>query len=195
MAAQAANERMVSGSVIRSQIEQLRKAGLYEQALERVAPEARKYLEKPPLSLARIPPLTEYEIWRVIGETKGAQGAKDMGYQLMGEPMGLLIRPILKSILAMMGSTPHSLYSNLPTITAAAATNQTFVYEKKGPTNGTLSITVPTAPGSEWFFFAWEGMLAFAFELCQVKGEVWPHETKDDGRTAIFRIKWEEKAK
>ncbi|MBS2030097.1 MAG: hypothetical protein JST54_19500 [Deltaproteobacteria bacterium] len=184
--------RQFSGLVIRGHKKQLERMGLLEAVTEKASPELRAALERPPLSLAKINAQVSDELTALVAQLRGDEAAREMNYGTTRDTAGPMLVPMLQSLLAMFGRSPHTLFGHLGTIGATMAKNVVFTYEQKGPTNGAIRLS-HDEPGNRGWFLAWEGVFRFAFDLCSVEGEVWPHEAEPDNRAALYRVRWDPK--
>ncbi|MBS2031272.1 MAG: hypothetical protein JST54_25460 [Deltaproteobacteria bacterium] len=186
--------RLITGAILRGQMKRLRALGWLDDVSANVSEATRNVMAKPPISLAKVPAYPTDDVARAVMELHGREAARDLSYHVNRDNTGPLVVPLVRSLLHMFGSTPHTVFGNLATLSAQMTRNIDFAYEKRGPDHGAVIISHEEPAGAPWFI-GWEGVFVLGLELASAKGEVWPFEADPDGKRAVFRVRWEEKKK
>lgn len=182
-------DRRASGALFRGYVASLNRLGLFSQVLARVDPETARLMTHPPLPTSRIDVRRHEAVMNGALEAGGAKAVRQMGYETARDAAGPVITPVIKTLIALFGATPATLFSRMDRIGSAFLKGLQFDYTPRDERGGRLTITAPDAtPPSA--FIIWEGALRLAFDLTQVEGRVEPCELVGD-RTARYQVAWE----
>ncbi len=175
---------------LRAYIPWLQREGLVEPLREKLPPATAALLARPPLPTTWIDSERMYEIYDALSALRGDEAVGAMALEATRSSLGKTLRPILGMYMKLSGSTPASLFGQMPGITSLFIKGVAFHWTAQGESAGQLVIAYAgAAPAS--VFHVWGGMLRFAFELCQTRGQL-SFEAAPDRSAARYRASWAE---
>jgi hypothetical protein len=183
------NERQFTGSILRTNLEWVTKAGLAPAVRARVPEETRALFDHPPLpsswiSARHIDALLE-ALFAVGGEEKVLQLAEETTRASFGP----VLLPLLKTFVVLFGTSPATMFSRLDSTVAVYMKGASFTFEEAGENGGVLRLRAVDQPARAWFL-QWKGRLRFAFEMARVSGSIDSCDVDTDGKGAAYRVTW-----
>jgi hypothetical protein len=183
------NERQFTGSILRTNVAWLAKSGLEAAVRARVPEETRALFDKPPLpsswvSARHIDALLE-GLFAVGGEEALLRLAEDTTRASFGP----VVLPLLKTLVALFGASPASMFSRLDSTVSVYMKGASFTYEETGEREGLLRLRTVDQPPRAWFL-QWKGRLRFGFEVARVQGSIASCDVDADGKGAVYRVRW-----
>jgi len=177
------------GAVVRAYLADLRSMGELEAIRPKLAGDAAKMVDKPPLPVSWVEIRVAHEPLVVLAGLKGRDEVRKLGHRVAKGQLGTLFRPLLTSTLKLFGGTPASLYSRMDTITSVMLRGVKFAWAASGPSQGMVSIEHPY-PVHDALFATWEGMLQFAYDLVETTGTVSRARIGPDGKRGELDVRW-----
>ena len=182
--------RHFSGIVVRSYLNALQQKGQLAEVRARVPPGTAAQIDKPPFPVSWVPAAVIEDIARAVVDLHGHDAMRSVAHAAMHQSMGSLLRPLLSTTLSLFGNGPATLFSRLDAITSTVVKGASFSWTAKDEKSGTIEIRYDE-PASDALYCAWEGVLSFAFDVTNVKGEMSVARLAEDGRSARIDASWE----
>jgi len=173
---------------LRAYIPWLEREGLLEPLREKLPPATAALLARPPLPTAWIDSARMYEIYDALAALRGDESLSEMALDATRSSLGKTLRPILGMYMKLSGATPASLLGQMPGITSLFIKGVAFHWTAQGESAGELWIAY-AGPTPVSVFHVWSGMLRFAFDLCQTRGQL-AFEVAPDRSAARYRASW-----
>lgn len=154
----------ISGAVLRSYFDEMKRAGAYEQVLARVPPPARALAEKPPLPVSWLDSTVTSEFLVAFQHLRGRDATVEFGFNITKERLSGVLRPLLTTSLKLFGSTPASFFSRFEQFTALMIRGVRFEFTPIGDNAGRMDLRV-AVPSQDAVYATWEGTFRAAFGL------------------------------
>jgi hypothetical protein len=183
------NERQFTGSILRTNLDWVTKAGLAPAVRSHVPEETRVLFDHPPLpsswiSARHIDALLE-AVLAVGGEEKVLQLAEETTRASFGP----VLLPLLKTFVVLFGTSPAAMFSRLDSTVAVYMKGANFTFEESGDKEGVLRLRAVDQPARAWFL-QWKGRLRFGFEMMRLQGTIASCDIDADGKGASYRLTW-----
>jgi hypothetical protein len=180
----------ISGAVLRSYLEEMRKTGALDDVLARVPAEVRALAQKPPLPISWVDARLTNQLLVALHEARGREAVVELGVNITTKRLSGMLRPLLRTSLKLFGATPASFFSRFEQFTSLLIRGVKFEYLPAGDTAGKLvlrhSIPVPEA-----VYATWEGTFRASFALLNVGSpRVQPTRLSEGGRRGEVDLSW-----
>jgi hypothetical protein len=159
------------GSVYRVTAEFLAERGLLAEVKEKLSPEARKVLEKPPFPFAWQESAALEEIEKVL-YAKSPQLAADLGFAAARVLSGNVIAPVLRVATSLFGATPDAFFRNLDRFYAMVVRGFSFRYEEHGEKEGRVIARISGGRPHPSLFQQLKGNLAILYQIAGATGVI-----------------------
>jgi len=184
------SKRTATATLFRGYIVSLKKMGWLPAVRERVSPEVVELIDRPPFPTQWINVRAHEEVMAALGELAGDPALRQLGYEASRDACGPIITPIIRTLMAISGASPATIFAKLGRISAVVLRGSSFLYTPRSPASGTLEIRIDD-PAPRASFVCWEGALASAYDLTDVKGSVAPCVTQPGGCAATYELQWD----
>jgi len=178
-------------AALRGCIPWLKREGLFDAVVAKVSPATAAMLNHPPLPTRWMDSTVLHEICVAIVELRGERGERalrEMALEVTRRSLGVIVRPMLSLYLRLSGSTPGSLFPQMPSITSLVIKGVAFHWTPDGANAGALVIAYAN-PVEPVAFMVWHGILSFAFEVSSTKGAI-QREVAPDHSSARYLASW-----
>jgi hypothetical protein len=180
----------ISGAVLRSYVEEMRKSGALEDVLARVSSEVRTVAEKPPLPISWVDARLTNQLLVALLETRGRDAVVELGVNITTRRLSGVLRPLLRTSLKLFGATPASFFSRFDQFTSLMIRGVHFEYLADGDNAGRVVLR-HSIPAPEAVYAAWEGTFRAAFALLNVASpRVAPARVSEGGRRGEVDLSW-----
>lgn len=120
----------------------------------------------------------------------GREACRRLGLLMSRDLAGGVLAPMVKTALALFGTTPAALYPRVQMYTAMVMRGMLIHYVPIDPRSGTLILESDVAM-HDGFLAVWEGVFVYAQEACGVKdATVRPARLEPKGRRAQISVSW-----
>ncbi len=177
------------GSLFRGYLTKMAEAGVLDAVKAKLPPETRRLADNPPLVSTWVAVHHQDALLGAFADLCGVEACADLGYAVTRDSLSTFIKPVVTTILKLIGPSPHKVYARLDQIASTTVRPVKFAYTEVAETAGRLAISTPR-PVPEPGHWAWRGGLRYAFDLCRCRGTVSRPEIKDGGRSASYDVRW-----
>jgi hypothetical protein len=181
--------RQMIGSVFRGYVAALKKRGWVDEVLPRLSPDVAGLVEHPPFPLRWLDFKCSDEVNAALCELKGAEAVRDFLHDVLRDSVGPLLRPLISSILSIVGGGPETLFSRMDSFAPPIIKGTSFRWTSTGPRSGDLELQ-HHVPISRPAWLAWEGTLLFAYDVTKEQGTVAETRVSPDGLTGTIAVSW-----
>ena len=178
-----------SAIIFRGYRAEVERRGHLPVLLERVRPQTRALLERPPLAIGWVDYDDMNQLFEAMGTVMTRDEVRDAGFRSAKDGVGPIIAPMIRGTLALFGASPAGLFGNLGRITALVLKQTTFTFRSTGARSGEVEILNPI-PMAPMLFVGWEGAFLFGFDVLGLKGEVGEAQVHDGGLRSTIAISW-----
>jgi hypothetical protein len=180
----------ISGAVLRSYVEELRKTGALEEVLARVPAEVRSLAEKPPLPISWVDARLTNQLLVALQEARGRDAVVELGLNITSRRLSGVLRPLLRTSLKLFGATPASFFSRFEQFTSLMIRGVQFEYLAAGENAGKLVLR-HSVPVPEAVYATWEGTFRASFALLNVASpRVGAARLSEGGRRGEVDVSW-----
>lgn len=163
--------------------------GLFDQVAPKLSPATLAALRSPHEKRWH-PGATAVETWGVIIDAAGRERYEAIFLKLTKDSFGPIVKPLLKVVLALGGSTPASIFSRLDDTIKVAMRHVKAQWTPSGKTGGTIVFEYPCPmPRTDVVEYGWRGALRFADELTGKPLAFAPMERRSE-RAFAFPVTW-----
>ena len=159
------------GTVFRSYVETLRRKGWLEDVKQRTTAETKGLIEHLPLASVWMDTTPSDDLLAALAAAHGLDACRVLGHDAIEGPLMVFLKPIVRGVMRIVGTTPHALYEHLDRIITLSAKPYSATYERLGDKSGRVTL-LPGRPITEPGWHLWRGILGVAFDLCRVEGVV-----------------------
>jgi len=181
--------RQMIGSVFRGYVAALKKRGWLEEVVPRVSPEVAELVRHPPFPLRWLDFKCSDEVNQALYDLKGPDAVRGFLHDVLRDSVGPLIRPLIGSLLSVVGGGPETLFSRMESFAPPIIKGTSFRWTSTGPQSGELELS-HRAPLSRPAWLAWEGTLLFAYDVTKQQGKVSETRVSPDGLTGTIAVSW-----
>jgi hypothetical protein len=171
----------------------LAKALVAEGLLDKLAPKlspATLAVLKSPHERRWHPGAIAVETWGAIIDVAGAQKFEALNLKITRESFGPIVKPLLKVVLALGGSSPASVLSRLDDTIKVATKGVRATWTPAGKDGGTIVFEYPCPmPRTDVVEYGWRGAMRFGEELTGKALVFAPVERRSD-RAFAFPVRW-----
>lgn len=181
------------GTVYRVTADFLVERGLLAAVKEKLSPDSRKVLEKPPFPFAWQDAAPLEEIEKIL-YAKSPQLVADLGLAAAKYLSGSVIAPVLKMATSLFGQTPGALFANLDRFFSMVVRGFAFRYEPEGEKRGRVIAQISGGRAHPSLFHQLKGNLGILYQLAGATGAVDdPLVLASDERGAevAFGVRWD----
>jgi len=184
-----ADERQLSGAVLRADIAWLDKNGLKAAVRERLPPETQALLDRPPLPISWVSARHVDALLDAVLQIAGEEKLLKLGEETTRSSFGPVLRPLLRTLVSLFGASPAALFSRIDSTLAVFLRGASFSYEPRGEKEGVLHLRTVDRPLPA-FHLQWKGTLRFTFEVANAKGAISSCVIDPDGQGAVYAVSW-----
>jgi len=184
-----AEERLLSGAVLRADIAWLEKNGLEVAVRDRLPPDTQALLDHPPLPMSWVPARHIDALLDAVLQIGGEDKLLQLGEETTQASFGPVLRPLLRTLVSLFGASPAALFSRIDSALAVFLKGASFTYEARGDREGVLHLRTVDRPLLA-FHLQWKGTLRFTFDVANAKGAVNSCVVDPDGRGAVYSVSW-----
>jgi len=179
----------VAGSLLSGYVSVLDRRGLLPSVRAAVSERTRALIDDPPLAIAWVEASVMEEMMGAIHQLHGREAVREIALENARTKAGPIVIPFMRTLLALWGATPESLFKHMHRLVAIQARGLHVSYIPGTPTSGTMELVYPRG-STDAVYATWEGACQLAFEVCKVQGTVCRAEVSDGGRKARIAIRW-----
>ncbi len=183
----------VRGSVVRAYLKYLDSAGMLASVRASVPARTQAILDHPPFVLSWVSSEIFEDIYGAVHELSGDEGVRRLTHEATKSQVGPLLGPLIHGAMKLMGASPSSVFAELNAIAAPALGGITFTWTPSTESSGEL-VVEHSGPSTPVVFNAWAGTLSYAFDVCEVEGEIAIQELMPDGLSGRYRVHWRPRA-
>lgn len=184
-----AETRETAALIVRGYCSALADRDVLAKVREVAPPAVQKVLDQPPLPIGWVPSELMDAFFGAMGKVLTLAEVRAIGYTSVRDNIGPILRPILRGLLRVFGTTPASIFGHFDKVTAIMIRGMKFEWKSGGPTSGTMTLLSP-APMPDATYAGFEGAFLFAFDVCSVKGTVGESRVTQEGCRADVDISW-----
>lgn len=163
--------------------------GLLEKLAPRLAPATLEILRRPHERRWH-PGAVALETWGAIIDVAGAPAFEALNLKLTRDSFGPIVKPLLKVVLALGGSSPATVLSRLDDTIMVATKGVKVTWTPSGKDSGTVIFEYPCPmPRQDVVEFGWRGAMRFGEELTGKPLVFAPVERRSD-RAFAFPVRW-----
>lgn len=181
--------RKVKGSLFRAYVTGLERLGLLEAVRAAAPPRVRALMEAPPLHSTWLRDGELAELLDTVLSLHGRDAVRRLGSETTRATTLKLLRPMLRTALAVGGGGPEALFFGVNAFTRIFIDGVSFRFQHTAPAEGQLELRSSYAMG-ESLYAAWEGTLSLLFEECGVRGTIEPTRVTHGGHLGTMRVSW-----
>jgi hypothetical protein len=181
-------ERQISGSVLRADIAWLEKNDLKAQVRQHLPPETQAIFDKPPMAVTFVSARHLDAMHEALLAVGGEQKLLQLG-QEAAKGHGILLGPLLKTVLSLFGASPASLFSRMDSFLGNFVRGSSFSWAPTSERSGVLRMSNVEPCPVAWYT-RWKGPVLFGFEVASAKGRIDACEIDPDGKAANYRVSW-----
>jgi hypothetical protein len=182
-------KRQVSGGAIRGVIKASETLHMLESLKPKLSAAAARHLERQPSLLAWFDGAELDSFLTAAYDTRGEGMVLQLSAQIYKQSFGPAIVPVVRTIVAMFGTSPVALLSRLDSLSTLFLRGVKSSYKALGDTEVELRIRSVDQPSKAWFI-AQKALFPQAFEVCGLSGRVRTMELDPDGMGAVYRLSW-----
>jgi len=154
----------VSAMNLSSLVRALQVRGLLEKVLEVVQPETRAVLSNP-MQAKWHPGAYAVDTWLAVIKVGGPAQLEALNLKVTAESFGPIVRPLVKVALALGGSSPATVFSQLNNAVKVATRGVTISWTPESKTSGQVAFNYPQSVPPEVVEHGWRGVMRFTEEL------------------------------
>lgn len=180
----------MKSSVLAGYVKALREVGALDQVLERVSPEIRDLMLRPPFVGTWLPASVTDEVVRVFSGLRGVVAVAPLAARSVDQGLMDFLKPMTQAALAIGGASPMALFKRLNTFTQITTRGVTFACEPMDAHSCRVILDAAramTVVDTE----SWRGSLSYAFVLCQCEGEISAGHLDSARTRCSFTCKWQ----
>ena len=185
---QPAAERFTNALMFRAFLDASVRMGLRE-TVSAGDPALAAMFEKPPLPTSMVPGSVCDRFYRAVVQVRGRGALREMGYEGMRAEGARLLGGLFRNTMALYGSTPDAVFSQIATITGPVVSKIDLHYTPESPQSGHVEVR-PAGPPAPLSYAIWEGYLMYVFDLCAVQGTVEEAVVAGDGLSGTIHVRW-----
>ncbi|MBI5494724.1 MAG: hypothetical protein HY904_06815 [Deltaproteobacteria bacterium] len=181
----------VKGFHFRGILAALESEGLTAEVRDRLAPGEAAFMERPPLPGAWVEGRVMDAISEAVLALRGPQVLRRVHKLAVNRGAMTVLRPVVESVMRVLGVSPGTLLAQLNTLQGAAARGIEHRFEARGPAEGVLATSVVgNVPDS--FFEGTAGSMEALCTLCGVTPLISaPEVTRTaDRTTGRLQLSW-----
>ncbi|MCA1827408.1 MAG: hypothetical protein ABR567_03600 [Myxococcales bacterium] len=180
------------GTFFRALIDFVEEKGLLAQVREKVSPQTRALIEKPPRPMSFLPSRPIDEVETALLELTSAEVCVECGLAV-ARPLGWsLLQPVLRIAFQFLGQSAEPIFGNLDRFFSLVTRGIEFSWER-GEKGGTVMARFDGPDTPEAAFHVLRGSLLFAFEASGTTGAVSaPEIVESTPAEAVvrYRVSW-----
>ncbi|MBL8917774.1 MAG: hypothetical protein JNJ54_02860 [Myxococcaceae bacterium] len=163
--------------------------GLFDQLTAKLSPGTLAVLQNPH-GRRWHPGTIALETWGAIIDVAGGPKFEALNLRITRDSFGPIVRPMLKVVLALGGSSPATLFSRLDDTIKVATKGLRATWTPAGKNGGTVVFEYPCpVPRADVVEYGWRGALRFGDELTGKPLAFGPVERRSD-RAFAFPVTW-----
>lgn len=163
--------------------------GLLDKVAARLSPATLATL-KSPHERRWHPGAVALEVWGAIIDVAGGPTFEALNLKQTRDSFGPIIRPLLKVVLALGGSSPAAVLARLDDTVKVAMKGLKVTWQPSGDTSGTVLFEYPCPmPRQDIVEYGWRGAMRFGDELTGKPLTFGPVVRKSD-RAFAFPVRW-----
>ena len=187
----ATDAPQISGAVLRSYLDELRRMGAYEEVLARISADAKQLAWKPPLPITWVDAQLTSQFLVALDEARGRDAVVEFGLRITRDRLSGMVRRLLQTSAKLFGATPSSFFSRFESFTGLMVRGVRIEYVSSGEKSGRLVLR-QSAPMHDAVYATWEGTFRSVFELLEMKtGRVGEARVSQEGKMAEIEVSWE----
>lgn len=181
--------RMATATLFRGYLTVIEKMGRLPAVRRRVRPHVAELIDRPPFPTKWLSARDHEEVIEALSAIAGDEAVVTMGHETSLNACGALIIPVAKTLMAIAGRTPATVFNRLGSLTTALLRGTSTEYIPASPTSGVVKIvTDDFAPRSNFVF--WKGALQVPFDVSETSGSVSMPTLDPGGCIALFNVSW-----
>src|SRR2546423_11475947 len=127
-----AEERLLSGAVLRADIAWLEKTGLEVAVRDRLPPDTQALLDNPPLPISWVPARHVDALLDAVLQIGGEDKLLKLGEETTRSSFGPVLRPLLRTLVSLFGASPGALFNRIDSTLGVFLKGASFTSEPRG---------------------------------------------------------------
>jgi hypothetical protein len=158
-----------SGTLFRGYLGFLRSKNLFDAVRAKVSPATAKLFDNPPAPSVWNDGKHFEEVLTAVHELATPESVQLLGFFTSKEASGPIVSPIIRTMVALSGTSPASIVSKMDRVTSMLTRGYGFAYQPSSETAGTVTIWTDE-PKHAAVWHSWQGTFVYFFEMTKVRG-------------------------
>jgi hypothetical protein len=179
---------LYKGRIIRTFVDHLRWAGLFERVREQVPPGTQAVMDRPPERGEWSDAYHLRYMIEAVGVLEGASAVRRMSRESTTQWWLLFVRPIVQGMMRVFGGSPGTLLSRVDLLTREFSVGHKFEYSEIGQNAGRFEVHSPM-PATPMSGEAWAAACESVLDFCGVTGSAVVEELDNRAGHSVTRVR------
>jgi hypothetical protein len=178
----------LSAAYMNGLVKSVRDAGMLEAILVGLPTDLRSAFTRPAMQSWWDAGFAERLVLAVY-EQFGERAVEQVGYGVVAETMGPLVKGQIQTLLASGGSAPQTLFANLEQFISTGVRPVKAHWTLLGEKKGQLELEYPR-PVRKGIPILWRGTIRYVFEITQTTGKIDFEKHDEQSGKLLFAVSW-----